>query len=160
MSSSTHQLFMGIVSVLKLKEKSNDNKWRNFMLRFCEMNRYWRFMLGKISKSTPPSKVDANLKKAYEEKPMKGFLIINLLCGAIWTTCIIHPMSHMKTLKLAFEIEKKFKILYRHIRFIERNAIFIRFFTWTMSDFANSAQFADYINKTRSTYEKSVWKIW
>lgn len=62
---------MGIVSLLKLKKKSNYKEWRNAIKEFCKVNRYWEYMVGKIPKSTASSKADAKLKEAYEIKLMK-----------------------------------------------------------------------------------------
>lgn len=65
---------MGVASIPKLKGKSNYEEWRNAMQGFCEMNGYWRYMLGEIPKPTPPSEkipADAKFKEVYEEKLMK-----------------------------------------------------------------------------------------
>ncbi|MCJ1344402.1 hypothetical protein MMC31_002605, partial [Peltigera leucophlebia] len=54
MSSITSQSFTGIASIPKLKGKEN-YEWRNAIQGFCEMNGYWRYMLGQIPTPSPPS---------------------------------------------------------------------------------------------------------
>ena len=151
---------MGIASIPKLKGKSNYEEWRNAMQGFCEMNGYWRYMLGQIPKPTPPSEkdsTDAKIKEVYEDKYMKWLLVTDSLRGAIRTTCTIDPMSHVGDMGLASDMWKKFETLYRDTGFIERDAIFIRLSTQTLYDFANVAEFADNI-KRNSTRLKEIGK--
>ena len=128
------------------------------MQGFCEMNGYWRYMLGQIPKPTPPSEkdsTDAKIKEVYEDKYMKWLLVTDSLRGAIRTTCTIDPMSHVGDMGLASDMWKKFETLYRDTGFIERDAIFIRLSTQTLSDFANVAESADNI-KRNSTRLKEI----
>ena len=56
-------------------------------------------------------------------------------------------MSHVSDMGLASEIWERFESLYRDTGFIERNSIFIRLSTKTLSDFDDVAQFADNIKR-------------
>lgn len=80
--------FMGIASIPKLKRKSNYKEWRNAMEDFCEMNGYWRYMLGQIPQPTPPQAEETTVmtsatQEAFEAKLMKWLTITDLLCGAL-----------------------------------------------------------------------------
>lgn len=147
---------MGIASIPKLKGKSNYEEWRNAMQGFCKMNGYWRYMLGQIPKPAPPPK-DATpvIQEAFDTKLMKWLTITDSLCGAIQTTCMIDPMSHVGDMELPSDMWKKFESLYRDTGFIERDSIFIRLSTQTLSDFADVAEFADNI-KRNSTRLKEI----
>ncbi len=57
-------------------------------------------------------------------------------------------MSHVGDIGLASEMWKRFESLYRDTIFIERDSIFIRFSTQTLSDFDNVAQFVDNIKRS------------
>ena len=139
---------MGIASIPKLKVKSNHEEWRNAMQGFCEMNGYWRYMLGQIPRPDPPQKdVTPVIQEAFDTKLMKWLTITDSLRGAIRTTCMIDPMSHVGDMELASDMWKKFESLYRDTGFIERDSIFIRLSIQTLSDFADVAQFADNIKR-------------
>ena len=56
-------------------------------------------------------------------------------------------MSHVSDMGLASEMWKRFESLYRDTGFIERDSIFIRLSTQTLSDFDDVAQFADNIKR-------------
>ena len=77
MSSKNSKSFMEIASIPKLKGKSNYEEWRNVMQGFCEMNGYWRYMLGEISKPISPPEKDLTptTKEAFETKLMKWLTI-------------------------------------------------------------------------------------
>lgn len=149
MTSNVSQSFMGIASIPKLKGKLNYEEWRNAMQGFCEMNGYWRYMLGQIPRPiTPPAKESTpELKEAYDAKLMKWLTITDSLRGAIRTTTTIDPMSHVGDLELASDMWIKFQTLYRDSGFIERDTILMRLSTQTLSDFENVAQFADSIKR-------------
>lgn len=71
MSSTNSQSIMVIASIPKLKGKSNYEERRNSTqgFCFCEMNGYWRYILGEISKliSPPEKKVTPAAKEAAKE---------------------------------------------------------------------------------------------
>ena len=151
---------MGIASIPKLKGKSNYEEWRNAMQGFCEMNGYWRYMLGQIPQPTPPQAKEATpvtsaTQEAFDAKLMKWLTITDSLRGAIRTTCMIDPMSHVGDMELASDMWKKFESLYRDTGFIERDSVFIRLSTQTLSDFSDVAEFADNI-KRNSTRLKEI----
>lgn len=56
-------------------------------------------------------------------------------------------MSHVGDMGLASNMWKRIESLYRDTRFIERDSIFIRLPTETLSDFDDVAQFADDIKR-------------
>lgn len=145
MSSNNSQSFMGIALIPKLKGKSNYEEWRNAMQGFCEMNGYWRYMLEEIPKpiSPPEKELTPAAKEAFETKLMKWLIITDSIRGAIRTTCTIDPMSHVGDMGLASEMWKRVESLYRDTGFIERDSIFTRLSTETLSDFDDFAQFAD-----------------
>ena len=64
-------------------------------------------------------------------------------------------MSHIGDMGLASEMWIKFELLYQDTEFIERDSIFIRFSTQTLSDFDNVAQFVDNI-KRNFTWLKEI----
>ena len=146
---------MVIASIPKLKGKSNYEERRNSTQGFCvcEMNGYWRYILGEISKliSPPEKKVTPAAKEAakeaFETKLMKWLTITDPIQGAIRTTCTIDPMSHVGDMGLASNMWKRIESLYRDTGFIERDSIFIRLPTETLSDFDDVAQFADDIKR-------------
>ena len=140
---------MGIASIPKLKGKSNYEEWRNAMQGFCEMNGYWRYMLGEIPKPISPTEKELapTTKEAFETKLMKWLTITDSIQGAIRTTCTIDLMSQVGDMGLASEMWKRFESLYRDTGFIERDSIFIRLSTQTLSDFDDVAQFADNIKR-------------
>lgn len=72
--------------------------------RICKINKYWQYMIGKISKPTSFSKADTQLKETYKEKLMKWLLIIDSFYGVIRTTYTIDLISYIRILELAFEI--------------------------------------------------------
>ena len=113
------------------------------------MNGYWRYMLGQIPRPSPPSEKELTpeTKEAFEVKLMKWLTITDSLRGAIRTTSTIDPMSHVGDMELASDMWKRFESLYRDSGFIERNTIFMRLSTQTLSDFDNVAQFADTIKR-------------
>ncbi len=150
---------MGIASIPKLKGKSNYEEWRNAMQGFCEVNGYWRFMLGEIPKPISPheKELTPTTKEAFETKLMKWLTITDSIQGAIWTTCTIGPMSHVGDMGLASEMWKRFESLYRDTGFIERDSIFIRLSTLTFSDFDDVAQFADNIGRNSIRLKEIGW---
>ena len=100
---------MGIASIPKLKRKWNYKEWRNAMQSFCEMNGYWRYMLGQIPQPTPLQAKEATpvtsvTQEAFDVKLMKWFRITDSLCKAIRNTCMINPMSHVRDMELASDM--------------------------------------------------------
>lgn len=60
---------------------------------FCEMNGYWRYMLGKIPRPSPPSEkriLTSETKEAFEFKLMKWLNITDFLRDAIRSTTKHH----------------------------------------------------------------------
>ena len=86
---------------------------------------------------------------------MKWLTITDSLRGTSRTTCMMDPMSHVGDMELASDMWKKFESLYRDTGFIERDSIFIRLSTQTLSDFSDVAEFADNI-KRNSTRLKEI----
>ena len=126
------------------------------MQGFCEMNRYWRYMLGEIPKPISPSEneLTPTTKEAFETKLMKWLTITDSIQGAIRTTCTIDLMSQVGDMGLASEMWKRFESLYRDTGFIERDSIFIRLSTQTLSDFDDVAQFADNIKRNSIRFKE------
>lgn len=62
---------MNIASISKLKEKSNYKEWHNFIQGFCQMNKYWQYMLKQIFKLTPFKKIILVIQKVFNTKLMK-----------------------------------------------------------------------------------------
>ncbi len=149
MSSTNSQFFMGIALIHKLKEKSNHKEWKNAIQDFCEMNGYWRYMLGEIPKpiSLPGKELTPVTKETFKTKIMKWLINHRLIREAIQTTCTMDPMSQVGDIRLAFEIWKRFESLYQETRFIECDFIFILPFIQTLSDFDDVAQYADNIKQ-------------
>ncbi len=85
---------------------------------------------------------------------MKWLTITDAIQGAIRTTCTIDPMSHVGDMGLASKMWKRIESLYRNTGFIERDSIFIRLPTETLSDFDDVAQFADDINSTQRNWHQ------
>lgn len=87
---------------------------------FCEMNGYWRYILGEISKLiSPPEKkftpaAKEAAKEAFETKLMKWLTITDAIQGAIRTTCTIDPMSHVGDMGLASKMWKNRIVVSRH----------------------------------------------
>lgn len=104
---------MGIASISKLKGKSNFKEWRNGMQGFCEMNGYWRYMLGEIPKNiSPPEKeLTPTTKEAFETKLMQWLTITDSIQGAIRITCTIDPMSHIGDMGLASKDVEEIRIV-------------------------------------------------
>ncbi len=123
------------------------------MQGLCEMNGYWRYMLGEIPQpiSPPEKELTPTTKEAFETKLMKWLTFTDSIRGAIHTTCTIDPMSHVGDMGLASEMWKRFESLYRDTRFIKCDSIFIRLSTQTLSDFDDVAHFADNIKRN------SIW---
>ncbi len=119
------------------------------MQGFCEINRYWRYILGEIPKpiSPPEKELTPTTKEASETKLMKWLTITDSIRGAIRTTCTIDPLTHFGDMGLTSEMWKRFESLYRDTGFIERDSIFICLSTQTLSDFDDVAQFADNIKR-------------
>ena len=148
MSSNFPHSFIGIVSIPKLKGKSNYEKWRNAIQGFCKMNGYWRYMLGQIPKpALPPKDATPVIQEAFDTKLMKWLTITDSFYRVIQTTCMIDPMLHIGDMELPFDMWKKFESLYQDIGFIERDSIFICLLTQTLSDFADVAEFVDNIKR-------------
>ena len=111
------------------------------------------YVRGKPNAISPPEKEltpDAKeaAKEGSETKLMKWLTVTDSIRGAIRTTCTIDPMSHVGEMGLASEMWKRFESLYRDTEFIERDSIFIRLSTETLSDFDDFAQFSDNIKRT------------
>lgn len=88
-------------------------------------------MLGQIPRLFPTSGKELTLetKEELKVKLMKCLTITDFLQGAIRTNSNINPMSHIGDIKLASEMWKQFKFIYRDSGFIEHNTIFTRLST-------------------------------
>ena len=106
-------------------------------------------MLGQIPRPSPTSENElaSETKEAFEVKLIKWHTITDSLQSAIRTTSTIDTMSHMGDMELASNMWKRFEYLYWDSGFIERNKIFMRLSTQTLSDFDDVAQFADTIKR-------------